>query len=390
MTAHALSSPSGAYRWARCTASVMAIEAAGLPDESSDAADEGTAAHQIREECLALGLPASAFVGTTVRVNGKDWEVTEEMADYLQPGIDWIEERVDPTLMELLVEERVSIEPYLPGQFGTLDAAFAYRTEDGIVLTLSDLKYGRIDVDPHENWQQMIYALGLRERADELGIADIIEIVIDQPRKGGLKVWRTTPERLLEFGDWIAERGAEALSDAGVFRPSEKACHFCPLADTYEARAQWLAEMLDAAFDMDDEPPAPRVMDLETRARVVRHAGLLKKFLDRLAAEARDDLLAGETVPGLKLVLGKRGDREWGDVAKATSLLTKALGADAYAQPPPVLIGPPTAEKRLKKTPAWADLKALITQTPGAPIMVPEEDSRPAYRSVDDEFEEME
>lgn len=194
--AHARLAPSAAARWAHCTASVREIEnarATGVigPDESGAAADEGTAAHQIREECLKLGLDAYDFEGTEVEVNGRKWPVTAEMAEALQPGIDWIRERADPD--QMLVETQVALDPWLPGQFGTIDCAFVWTAPDGVPeLVLSDLKYGYSPVDPENNLQQMIYALGamrLLYGDDPVRWRDRVRIVIDQPNKGGLKEW---------------------------------------------------------------------------------------------------------------------------------------------------------------------------------------------------------
>jgi hypothetical protein len=44
-----------------CAGSVAAEE--GLPDDTSEFAAEGTFAHHISEECLALGLDPYDFIG---------------------------------------------------------------------------------------------------------------------------------------------------------------------------------------------------------------------------------------------------------------------------------------------------------------------------------------
>lgn len=193
---HARLSPSAAARWAHCTASVRAIEKARVedvigPDESGPWADEGTAAHQVREDCLTLGLDAYDFIGTSVEVNGMQWPVTREMAEALQPGIDWIRERAGDGVM--MIEQRVALDPWLPGQFGTVDCAFVWIAPDGVKeLVLSDLKYGFGPVEAERNLQQMIYALGVirllyGDSTDRWPAR--VRVVIDQPRKGGLKEW---------------------------------------------------------------------------------------------------------------------------------------------------------------------------------------------------------
>ena len=108
---HARLSPSSSHRWSTCTASVRAIESAidkGIipEDTSNDAADEGVAAHQVRAECLDLGLDPFDCIGSKFRVRDKLWEVTHETAEYLAKGIDWIEERRTPGEI-FIVEKRV-------------------------------------------------------------------------------------------------------------------------------------------------------------------------------------------------------------------------------------------------------------------------------------------
>lgn len=57
MSAHAQLGPSGASRWMACPGSVRL--SAGLPDESSPFAEEGTKAHELAEICLKQGYHPS-------------------------------------------------------------------------------------------------------------------------------------------------------------------------------------------------------------------------------------------------------------------------------------------------------------------------------------------
>lgn len=391
--------------WATCTASVRAIERARAagdigPDTSSEAADEGTAAHQIREECLSLGLDAYDFIGTSVVVNGRAWQVTREMAEALQPGIDWIRERV-PAGAPMMVEQRVRLDPWLPGQFGTIDCAFVWTAPSGVrELILSDLKFGFGAVEAENNLQQQIYALGAlallygdsRDRWPTC-----IRIVIDQPRKGGLKEWTIDLSGLVLFGDWIAARGAEALSGEGVFRPSPKACEWCPLAEKPSlcaARTRWaLTEVLDELEDLDglDDAvaalPAPFDLTPERVAKVITHAPAIKAWLGAVFAEGSASAHAGDPPPGYKLVLGDEGDREFADKEAAEAVLVSALGEAAFERK---LKSYPQAEKVMKpgrKKPghpdAWAAIKENVTRKPARPVLVPDSDKRPEYRPTE-------
>jgi hypothetical protein len=151
MAAHARLGPSDSSRWLNCAGAVNFTK--DYPNEATEFAAEGTVAHWVREQCLDLGFEPFDFVGTKMRADGFMFEVDAEMAEHLQPGIDEIREFDGP----LFVERRISLDRWMPGQFGTLDAGVAGEK----LIVISDLKFGEgVPVQAVENTQQMIYALG--------------------------------------------------------------------------------------------------------------------------------------------------------------------------------------------------------------------------------------
>jgi len=164
----------------RCPGSVDAC--IDEPNESSEFAALGTAAHEIAEECLLLGFEARQFVGHMIRVEDFVFEVTQEMADYLQPGLDRIWELCANG--RLYVETAVSTARWCgPGNFGTLDR--------GIILpdmiVIGDLKYGEgVPISPVKNEQLMLYALAFWDQiARHLTKAEKFLLIVDQPRIPG-------------------------------------------------------------------------------------------------------------------------------------------------------------------------------------------------------------
>lgn len=82
MSAHSILGASSAGRWMKCPGSVRLCK--GLPNVSSEAAKEGTAAHWFAEQCLKRKCDADYFLGT-VR---EGYTCTPEMAAHVQVYLD--------------------------------------------------------------------------------------------------------------------------------------------------------------------------------------------------------------------------------------------------------------------------------------------------------------
>ena len=99
---HANLGASKAERWMNCPGSV-ALEA-DLPNTSSEYAREGTAAHEVAEQCLLSGKDAIDFLDEIITVTeteiiwGKETqvpyeiEVTEEMCEAVQMFVSYVRE----------------------------------------------------------------------------------------------------------------------------------------------------------------------------------------------------------------------------------------------------------------------------------------------------------
>lgn len=381
---------------------------------SSVYADEGTAAHEIRELCLTLGLDPDHFLGMKIWVNGAPYEVTQEMCDALQPGIDWIRSHtLDPD-----VEIRVDLSPWLPGQFGTMDGGWV----SGDTLYASDLKYGAGEpVSADDNRQQKLYALGYWHHLGRPPVEKVV-VCIDQPRAGGLKFWECTIEDLIAFGEeckvvWEILQAIKAESE-GITTPeafykafrdqfsvTTKGCRWCKARDPVAvkgylgcpARSDFMLELFQGEFDdLDKEPefPDPETFDPAKRYHVVSHAKEATKWLAAMHEASLEAALNGNPDPGSKAVIGQKGDRYFTNQVKAKEILESALGEGAYK--PRQLIGITDAQAALKprrKFPgnpeAWEQLLALVDQPDGKPILVPADDARPAFKPFADQFDDL-
>lgn len=374
MSAHAKLSPSGAETWFNCAGSVAAQE--GLPDETSEFAAEGTFAHQISEECLALGLDPYDFVGHRLKIDGYSFEWSEDDADHLAFGIAQIREFEG----DFFGEHQVDLSEWLgPGQFGTLDRAVVGPD----LIVICDLKYGRgMPVSPVENKQLMLYALGFwHQVARHVSSATEFLIIIDQPRcNGGGGEWRTNLTDLLAFGE-AARAAAERTRDPNAPRTaSASACKWCKRRTAPGGCSTFDAFMLDTLgqqfedLDGDDPITLPTGITPERRSFILDNRQLVEKWLDTLHAQALDDALHGRPCGGKKAVEGRKSPDKWRDLDAIDAALLPLLGDDRFNR----RIKTPTQVSKEIKLDDLPELEALIERGTRKPALVSEQDARPA------------
>jgi len=282
-TQHAKLSASGSSTWSNCGASLRI--SAGIKEESSDYAAEGTEAHAIAEKCLLSG------------------ENAPDTHKELQVYLDYVRELTGG----LMIEQRVVFDEWVPGGFGTVDVLIVH----GDTAYVVDLKWGKgIRVSAEENSQLQLYALGALQRYQfELGIEKMV-LAIVQPRLDYISEWETTAEELLEFGEHIKERAAIALSDDAPATPSEKACQWCRAKAVCRERA---ASMMALPEQL------PERLTLTELARLLPMAERAKAYISDLQAYALKLAEGGQTIPGHKLVEGRATRRFINDAAEILS-----------------------------------------------------------------------
>lgn len=314
MAYHATLSPSGASGWMRC-APKLAMEF-GLPDQSSDFTDEGTAAHFLGSEALEQGKNTASWLGGTIVVwsdaashkRGTNWygkdeipksatrreyEVDHEMAGFVQNYVDAIHARIEhfklrgAVAVDMLVEVKVEFSEFVgfPDQFGTSDVVLLIEWPDGTMqIDVNDLKFGRgvrVDAADFElladgtcetilhdlkrgNEQMMIYALGAYDQFQALGEYTRASWCIHQPRLGHVSEAEAVIEDLLAWAAEhlrpAAERAMMYLESRDVkmspsdFSPGEKQCMFCKAKGSCKAAAAHVFETIVGDFvDLDTE-----------------------------------------------------------------------------------------------------------------------------------------
>lgn len=394
---HALLSASSAHRWLACTAAPHFEE--NFPDGTSTYAEEGTLAHAICE----LYARKKFTIMTTLKFNAELKKLQaqplyqEEMLRTAEAYVEYLTEKAMSytATPHVAMEVRVDLTDYIPDGFGTCDCVMV----GGDTLHITDYKHGKgVPVSAVENPQMRLYALGaLRLYSAVYG--DQIKKVsmgICQPRLSeDASEDALTVEELLAWGERIKPIAKEAYDGPGTFCPGDH-CRFCKGKAQCHARAAHFAGFsefigIEIAGRLDEDTRTDRIADgtpilsnADVADLLVKAEGLAAWYKD-LQDYAASALLAGDQIPGFKLVEG-RSNRTFTDVDEAIQALLNAGYEEAmiYDRKPKTLT---ELEKMLGKK-AFAELlSGYVTKPKGKPTLAPASDKREAYNPGAAEFE---
>lgn len=422
----------------------------GLPDNTNEHAASGTASHQLLTWALQDKCDAARWLGTTISLNAQGrvlgegseepvvyaYKVDRERAERVQVAIDYVHQvmALDPAAV-LLVDRKVNYARWLGVDYerawGTLDIAIVLPTLR--TLYAPDFKDGRgyVPVGNDEdgpNDQVALYGLGQLD--DPTVDYDIDEVVLGiiQPRISeevseyrigiaALTAWAENVARPTVRTIQVATSTYRPDGDAVVrleweetfLKPNDKSCAFCRTKATCPALRDQVAgqvfEVLPSSPDDFETVTASDALVILDQHKgddgatwigaALSKVDMIEDWCKAVRAEAERRMLAGQDVPGYKLVQGKQGDRAWSNAEEAEKML-KAMrlkDADMYDFK---LISPTSAEKlapkydkdgKVKPTKAgtpepligprqWPKLQALITRKPGKPHVAPISDGR--------------
>lgn len=370
---HAVLSPSGAHRWLNCTPSAR-LELQ-FPDTSSEAAKEGTLAHEMAEVKLQYYNKAITKRTHTAQLNKlKKNELYQlEMDHHTDSYVDFINREAlkfenEPVIK---IEVRVDVSEYIPECSGTADCVLI----GGGVLHIIDFKYGKgVPVAAKNNEQLTIYALGVYELYKALYDIKTVKLSIVQPRLDNFDTWECSKDALLITGQFIAGKAKLAFAGEGEHVPGDW-CRFCRASAQCRARAE---ENVKLAFQTDKKPP---LITNEEVGEYIRMGRDVAKWLSDLEAYALAECLSGREVAGFKAVEG-RGSRVWTDEEAAFDKL-KANGIEeALLFEPRKHISLAQTEKLVGKKDFGALVGEFVDKKPGKPALVPESDKREAITNI--------
>lgn len=356
MSAHSAMGPSSAHRWMICPGSVKAQE--GLPDISSEFAEEGTRAHAYAHLLLDP-------------VDAPNCEPDDEdMAYYCTQYADYCNNLGGIQAYET----RVSYNDWVPGGWGTADCIVL----DDTILHVIDLKYGKgVAISPEENEQGLLYALGAFDVYSM--IIDITKIVIHivQPRLDSFLSWEITPDALLVFGAKAQQCAQIVEADDAPLVPSDKACRWCKAKAGCPALASKVMEVTKLEFGSFDEvQPMPNfaALTVPEQTYIYKHRSMINDLMTAIEQRLTRELGRGKEVPGYKLVEG-RTLRKWKNLKDAEKALRsiRKLRVMDYMKPP-VLNSPAQIEKLIGK--GHEIMAKHVDKPKGQPTLVVEADKR--------------
>lgn len=185
----------------------------------------------------------------------------------------------------------------------------------------------------------------------------------------------------------IADRGA-TLDD---LNPTPDACKFCRAAATCRAKTNKVIELVTGELDdVADATPEKikagiervKTIGVEELGKLYPLLKLIDGFADAVLARILAEWREGRTVPGTKVIAGKRGARKWIDEAKVEAVL-KGMRLKQDEMYNKKLISPTDAEELLAKDnpKRWETLKSLYSQSEGNPSVAPISSKAPALKA---------
>ena len=361
---HSIYSMSSSSRWieGHCPASIRMSKR--CQSTTSEAAEQGTAAHEMREFCLGLGVQPQDCLGMTF--NG--FEVDQEMVDGVSIDVNYnrrleIEYGVKPLLEERVVMSSLGRNDV----YGTTDTTFLVPRKR--ILHTLDFKYGRGCVEIDGCTQLQGYGVALLDTFKLWDQVDEVHTTIIQPRynhsHGPIRTAVYTIEEMDEIADKFY-RSVVAADDPTTKPNAGPWCKWCPARGNCRAR---MMRTLEIAYR---QKPIEELTSEELEI-LIGEVKVVQSHLEALEREASRRAQRGHRYENYKLVdsrprakcsdekkliatakaQGVNADRLYAKSLKSESAIRKVLPGELvdkyYVKPPSSEILVPMSDKRVAK-----------------------------------------
>ena len=366
-------SPSNSSRWTECSGSVSLSK--GMPSRTNPVTDLGSYFHELAAYKVNKALKRRCEKPTSVLNTEESDEFTDEYTKLVMKIVKR-EKRRDPNT-KVIVEERVSIDDYIPGTFGTCDLGILSKGK----LYVIDAKFGFKEVSPFMNKQLSIYALGLLSKyGEEYGIQKVT-LGIYQPRiQRCIQTYQTTTKRVVKWGNEVLRVvGKEILEGKGKFKIGDY-CSYCPSLCRCKKHFQEYVNMENLV------EKEPNKLTDEELVQVLEQADSVISFIESVKEYALSQMMEGKEIPNFKIVEG-RSNYKFTDEEQVVSECVKAGYNDIYKKS---LISVAEMKKLMGKDDFNKILGSLVTRPTGKATLAKITDKRPAMdlSTAQEEFKE--
>jgi len=287
--------PSSADRWLTCPASITREKDA--PETTSEAAEQGTAAHWVAEQTLyGVELKAGTMAPNDIEIDDDMITAAFDYCDYILRYADHVD--------DLDVER----ELYMPIVYDGLKGVSDCILYDEKTLDIFDYKYGYRLVDPLFNPQLELYAIGA---INHYGIMDremVVRLHIYQPRvyhpAGPGRVYETTVGKLLDKALVYRMMIEDALSNGTDKYHTGEHCTYCAARPDCSAFVIACLNAVDYVGTISEDE-----FNSEYLATIIHNLQIGKKRVEAMLTTLEETAIAriknGEPVSGYALGSGR-------------------------------------------------------------------------------------
>lgn len=284
---------SSSSRWieGHCPASIRMSKP--YHSTTSEAAEQGTAAHELREFSLHFGIRPNECID--LEFNG--FKVDTEMAEGAELDVNYNKNLSLKYGVKPMIEKRVVMSGLgRTDVYGTADTTFLVPNKR--ILHTIDFKYGRGAVEVTDNWQLRGYGVASLDTFDAWNKVDEVHTTIIQPRydhrDGPIRTEVYTIEQMDEFADTfyrsvLLADDTETLPNAGAW------CRWCPARANCRAR---LERTIQYAYR---EKPMSELSNDEIEI-IFEEIPVIEKHLEALHEEAVRRAKGGHRYHNFKMV----------------------------------------------------------------------------------------
>lgn len=327
-------------------------------------AEEGTAAHELREFCIRLGVYPQDCLGMTFN----NIEVDQYMVDGVSLDVNYVRRLEIEYGVKPLIEQRVTMN--IKGRsdiFGTADTTFIV-PKLRLVHSI-DFKYGRMPVEVKDNSQLAGYGVSTLDTFHLWDDIDTVRTSIVQPRydhtDGPIRTHDYSYETMVELANMF-QRSVELADNLKTKPHAGSWCKYCRATGNCRARMLKTLDVAYRAESLDD-------VSNEELELLMLELPATKYHLEELNNEARNRAVKGSRFDNFKVVMSRprkkcsdekhliaeakvsisNTDRLFDKKLKSFSAISKvlpeALVNKYYVAPPASEVLVPMSDKRVAK-----------------------------------------